>query len=678
MKVKKMLLREETEKVLHTKSNGDKLVVASSGDGYAAFTKDNVRIGHISAETDAAAVAEFSKKEPQYEALDMSLEELQRTADRYLDVEIDELMRTILEKTSKMDREQLSRLVRLCRNFYALLEEFASNSIAESYMDTHEGVAHVDTLDLMAALKSVVKEYGHMELVTPLYCELHDDEHGRRLELNRAVDEQLLDEKTFKAVKSNPATYKPPAGTTLSRHETEAEVAKHVAQQSPSQQKKIATQLAAAIPAEDIQQATDKLKSTLDDKVLTDYDKQVLKEKTNIDPKIIEGADTLFELIDGLLNLVGDLAPVVGIILDLLELLPIDEIVAGAPTGGIGAIVTVILSLLPQWYLVGLAVKWGITGVKALGKNIKDMGINLLAEDNDDFMDAENMDMSEFDSHQGKLEDIEFVMTEYIADSMLIEFVKKVDATTWLVGVEDEVVTVKFDPSWSEYVYTIEGRGPYSHSSYEYISRDVYDFVMSQRTGDEYDDDFDDLSSFNECSDVKRSDALYGVERNESLTEARYTDTNGIMGRSGATYSDADLRKAWEDGKESDPSMQAYNGDFDAWKKDTVGNMSKNEAFDMSHGPDLSKLSWQVASYLDVDALGEDKWIEFICDDPRDTTGGKKSMRFEAIGEDAHMYGFIRTNGDAVDVQFRNGSEAVCHSAEEVARFIAGEFGISI
>lgn len=205
----------------------------------------------------------------------------------------------------------------------------------------------------------------------------------------------------------------------------------------------------------------------------------------------------------------------------------------------------------------------------------------------------------------------------------------------------------------------------------EYLDEPMYN-------SDEYDDDFDDLSSFNECSDVKRADALYGVERNESLTEARYTDTNGIMGRSGATYSDADLRKAWEDGKDSDPSMQAYNGDFDVWKKDTIGNMNKNEAFDMSYGPDLGKLSWQVASYLDADALGEDKWIEFICDDPRETIGGKKSMGFEAIGEDAHMYGFIRTNGDAVEVQFRNGSEAVCRSPEEIARFIAGEFGISI
>lgn len=71
-------------------------------------------------------------KESLKETLDMSLEELQRTADRYLDIEIDELMRTILNNTSNMTREQLSRLVRLCRNFYALLEDFASNTIAES------------------------------------------------------------------------------------------------------------------------------------------------------------------------------------------------------------------------------------------------------------------------------------------------------------------------------------------------------------------------------------------------------------------------------------------------------------------------------------------------------------------------------------------------------------------
>ena len=620
MKVKKMLLREETEKVLHTKSNGDKLVAAASGDGYTAFTKDDVHIGHISAETDAAAIAEFSKKEPKYEALDMSLEELQRTADRYLDVEIDELMRTILEKTSSMSREQLSRLVKWCRNFYALLEEFASDNMTEGYMDTHEGVAHVDTLDLMAALKSVVREYGHMELATPVYCELMDDEHGRRLALNSTIDEGLVPDKIGGDINlsldGSHSSVGFLGGTATNTNNGE----------------------------EGDHDASNSHKEDLDE------DSKIKNGKfagntinLNISPNM-SGAASGNKLID--LPISAEVPVSANV--------PLDLGVDGASVGFLG-------------------------GSGGQGGEIHD---TTNESTDDDFMDAENMDMSEFDSHTGKLEDIEFVMTEYIADSLLIEFVKKVDATTWLVGVEDEVVTVKFDPSWSEYVYTIEGKGPYSHRSYEYISRDVYDFVMSHRTGNEYDDDFDDLSSFRECSEVKKADALYGVEERDELVEAVYTDTNGIMGIAGETYTTAELRKIWNDNHNDDPSMVNYNGDYDKWVSDTLAQMSRNddvdEAFDMSYGPDLGKLSWQVASFLDVDALGEDNWIEFICDDPRDVVGGTKTMRFEAIGEDAHMYGFIRTNGDAVDVQFRNGSEAVCHSAEEVARFIAGEFGISI
>lgn len=608
MKVKKMLLREETEKVLHTKSNGDKLVAAASGDGYTAFTKDDVHIGHISAETDAAAIAEFSKKEPKYEALDMSLEELQRTADRYLDVEIDELMRTILEKTSSMNREQLSRLVRWCRNFYALLEEFASDAMTEGYMDAHEGVAHVDTLDMMAALKAVVREYGHMELATPVYCELMDDDHGRRLALNSTLDEGLVP-----------------------------------------------------------------------DKIVPD--------------KI--GGDINLNL-DGSHSSVG--------------------------------------------FLGGTATN---TNNGAEGNHDAS---NTHKEDlDDDFMDAENMEMNEFDSHTGKLEDIEFVMTEYIADSLLIEFVKKVDATTWLVGVEDEVVTVKFDPSWSEYVYTIEGKGPYSHRSYEYISRDVYDFVMANRTDnsadleedygndemteflnwiqdykggclwdafttefntdedpdidnvlnwledfnndayyayiekDEHDDDYEDLSAFESLNEVRTANKLFGVNERADIDAIRDTLKKEISKRGLKLNTEkVDIDSAAE--------YIASAGDeysVDQWIKDTKQNYPDHfldEAFDMTYGPDLSKLSWQVASYLDVDALGEENWIEFICDDPRDVAGnrGVKTMRFEAIGENDHKYGFIRTAGSRCEVKFRNGSEAMCNSAEEVARFIAGEFGISI
>ena len=108
-------------------------------------------------------------------------------------------------------------------------------------------------------------------------------------------------------------------------------------------------------------------------------------------------------------------------------------------------------------------------------------------------------DSIEFDDLEGiegvdgdKTEDIEFVMAEYIPESFLIDSVKKIDSVTYEVSVEGKVVIVKFDPKWSEYVYTIDDRGPYSHRSYEFISRDIYDFVMSQRSADYELDDLDD------------------------------------------------------------------------------------------------------------------------------------------------------------------------------------------
>lgn len=114
------------------------------------------------------------------------------------------------------------------------------------------------------------------------------------------------------------------------------------------------------------------------------------------------------------------------------------------------------------------------SGIKAhkviMGEGIDDIGID--------------GDLGEEGPAGDKTEDIEFVMEEYIAESLLIDFVEKVDALTYKVGANDQVVTVVFDPKWSEYVYTIDGKGPYSHRSYEFISRDIYDYVMSTTSSD--------------------------------------------------------------------------------------------------------------------------------------------------------------------------------------------------
>lgn len=589
MKVKKMLLREETEKVLHTKSNGDKLVVASSGDGYTAFTRDNVRIGHISAETDAAAVAEFSKKEPKYESMNEDyLDSAEFRIQRYED-DIPELFHRVHDGYMK-GMVNAKAYADVLAKIYSVLEEldYVNESLKEGYMDAHDGMNHVDTLDMMAALKAVVKEYGHMELVTPIVCKLHDDDHGRRLELlSKQMDEGFL------------------------------------------------------VPDQ----------------------------------------------------IVGDIT------LDA----------SGQSVGILGG----------------------------TGGSVQNDNKAVQEDTNDEVID-------DLDKPVGKEEDIEFVMSEYIPDSLLIEFVKKIEKNKYLVGVEDEVVTVEFDPNWSEYVYTIEGKGPYSHSSYEYISRDVYDFVMANRTDnsadleedygndemteflnwiqdykggclwdafttefntdedpdiddvlnwledfnndayyayiekDEYDDDYEDLSAFESLNEVRTANKLFGMNESADMNVIRDTLKKEISKRGLKLNPEKiDIDSAAE--------YIASAGDeysVDQWIKDTKQNYPDHfldEAFDMTYGIDLDKIRWQVASMLDVEALGEDNWIEFVCDDPRGLMGTTdKTMRFEAIGEDAHKYGFIRTRGGKAEVKFRNGSEAMCNSSQEIARFIAGEFGVSI
>lgn len=86
---------------------------------------------------------------------------------------------------------------------YSVLEtlDYVDEPLKESYMDVHEGMNHMNTLDMMAALKSVVKEYGHMELVTPIHCEIKNDDHGRRLALIPTTNEGLVEDSKVKDAK---------------------------------------------------------------------------------------------------------------------------------------------------------------------------------------------------------------------------------------------------------------------------------------------------------------------------------------------------------------------------------------------------------------------------------------------------------------------------------------------
>ena len=87
---------------------------------------------------------------------------------------------------------------------------------------------------------------------------------------------------------------------------------------------------------------------------------------------------------------------------------------------------------------------------------------------------------------------------------------------------------------------------------------------------------FNDGNEDDEAEDVETDS-----EESDDVIEEAYEDTDGIMGgNKGQKYSDVDLKTYWEKEKDNDPVLKNYNGDFDAWHKDTTAQMKKvNEGF---------------------------------------------------------------------------------------------------
>lgn len=77
-------------------------------------------------------------------------------------------------------------------------------------------------------------------------------------------------------------------------------------------------------------------------------------------------------------------------------------------------------------------------------------------------------------------EDYDFVMFEYIdkTNGLIVDKIKPY--TYEIIDPDGESVELVFDPEWPEYVYTIDGKGPQSHSSYEYIASDCYNAINAK------------------------------------------------------------------------------------------------------------------------------------------------------------------------------------------------------
>ncbi len=243
----------------------------------------------------------------------------------------------------------------------------------------------------------------------------------------------------------------------------------------------------------------------------------------------------------------------------------------------------------------------------------------------------------------GKAENVEFVMTCYIPECPGIESVKKVNATTYQVLYNGTEVEIVFDFSWNEWVYTINGKGPFSHSSYEWLISDIRS-ITDQESIDE---------SFNDFGDLTDKEAA-----NELGGEMIYCDTCGT-------------KLAFDEYGSYCPKCSQEDP-----LDDTIEELHES-GFDTHSDIDLDMVGTRIANLLDEDNLGDD-WIEFDCKDSRGLIGTPDlHMSFEATGSDKVLRGYMRAHiDDTIDVYITNGSEGKFRTPREIARFIASEFGL--
>lgn len=130
-----------------------------------------------------------------------------------------------------------------------------------------------------------------------------------------------------------------------------------------------------------------------------------------------------------------------------------------------------------------------------------------------------------------------------------------------------------------------------------------------------------------------------------ALEEGLYTDLQGVLGEVGVKYSDDDLEYIWEISQD-DPVIANYNGDYDAWKRDTLSYMSENELeesyqdewykdWDESDIELHKSIDWKDRNYRDYPVEG----TEFIHDVDFYGDDGHKKLK------DVEFVKYLRANG---------------------------------
>ena len=146
---------------------------------------------------------------------------------------------------------------------------------------------------------------------------------------------------------------------------------------------------------------------------------------------------------------------------------------------------------------------------------------------------------------------------------------------------------------------------------------------------------------------------------------------------------DMNLQNLYDYALESNPQLMDESNELEKSKVDDYSGDDMNESKSLKESfprnIDLDQVVMQVANLVDDKALGDD-WIEvFPTRDASPSAAGEYFIPLEITGpDDVTKKATFRTRNGRVEVAFLNGSEAMCDSAESIARFIAGEFGLNI
>ncbi len=401
----------EDEQRLATNSKGDYLVRASSGLGYTVFNRSNVAIGGFEEDDDTTAITRFRRG-------NIKEHVNQENPAIESDQKLDGIDNAVVDC-------KVAKVISHSEDEKPLNEESAEESCRKP---VPEGMSLKDLVEAMEENEDTVECVGCEELFPKDEC-VHKDDIGwlcgdcedsvvkctwceelfDRSECRMEVDLGWLCDRCEAGIKSRGETLTFREGNywdfldeevddLLTESEETPEVNKQTAaealadkiNQKANAEEKAAMlkKIAEQIPPDKVAAVTKDIKSKIKDYNLTEEDKNILKTKTKIDPKLIDKADSILTLINSFLDNVQVSLPVLGAIIDIVHLVVPDEALAAVcpPLGAVLAI----LSYIPEGIVVSILLDFGITALRGISTLAKDAVVSLV-----DLKDTVNESFSE-------------------------------------------------------------------------------------------------------------------------------------------------------------------------------------------------------------------------------------------------------------------------------------------